>query len=55
MAQEFSRSWRTIEGIPSAQKKSKTGIKTPKADQDLVASRLKDAEQHYREIYGKDS
>lgn len=25
------------------QKKSKTGIKTPKADQDLIASRLQDA------------
>jgi phage-related protein len=37
------------------QKKSKSGIKTPKADQDLVASRLKDTEQHYRERYGKDN
>jgi phage-related protein len=36
-------------------KKSKSGIKTPKADQDLITSRLKDAEQHYRERYGKDN
>lgn len=35
------------------QKKSKTGIKTPKAEQDLIASRLKDAERDYRERYGK--
>ena len=35
------------------QKKSKSGIKTPKADQDLIASRLKDAEQDYRGRYGK--
>jgi phage-related protein len=31
------------------QKKSKTGIKTPKADQDLVASRLKDAVRDFTE------
>ncbi len=35
------------------QKKSKTGIKTPKTDQDLIASRLRDAELDYRERYGK--
>lgn len=35
------------------QKKSKTGIKTPKAEQDLIASRLRDAERDYRERYGK--
>ena len=34
------------------QKKSKSGIKTPKADQDLIASRLKDAERIHREIFG---
>jgi phage-related protein len=31
------------------QKKSKRGIKTPKADIDLIKSRLKDAEQIYKE------
>jgi phage-related protein len=39
--------------LHSFQKKSKTGIKTSKADQDLIASRLKDAEQDYRGRYGK--
>jgi phage-related protein len=34
------------------QKKSKSGIKTPKADRDLIASRLKDAERIHREIFG---
>ena len=34
------------------QKKSKSGIKTPKADQDLIASRLKDAERIHRERFG---
>ena len=36
------------------QKKSKTGIKTPRKEIDLLTQRLKDAEQHYREHYGKD-
>ena len=34
------------------QKKSKSGIKTPKADQDLITSRLKDAELIHRERFG---
>ena len=34
------------------QKKSKSGTKTPKADQDLIASRLKDAERIHRERFG---
>jgi phage-related protein len=34
------------------QKKSKSGIKTPKSDQELIASRLKDAEQDYKERHG---
>lgn len=34
------------------QKKSKTGIKTPKADQELIARRLKDALADYKERYG---
>jgi phage-related protein len=34
------------------QKKSKSGIKTPKTDQDLIASRLKDAERDYKERHG---
>ena len=31
------------------QKKSKTGIKTPKQEIDLVKERLKRAEEHYRQ------
>jgi len=34
------------------QKKSKSGIKTPKSHQDLIASRLRDAAQDYKERYG---
>jgi phage-related protein len=34
------------------QKKSKSGIKTPKPDQELVASRLRDAERIHRERFG---
>ena len=34
------------------QKKSKNGIKTLKSDQDLIASRLKDAARDYKEQYG---
>jgi phage-related protein len=34
------------------QKKSKSGIKTPRADQELIASRLKDAARDYEERYG---
>ncbi|MDX1920206.1 MAG: type II toxin-antitoxin system RelE/ParE family toxin [Candidatus Caenarcaniphilales bacterium] len=34
------------------QKKSKKGIETPKADIDLIKSRLKDAEAHYKQKYG---
>jgi phage-related protein len=34
------------------QKRSKSGIKTPKADQALIASRLKAAMQDYEERYG---
>jgi phage-related protein len=37
------------------QKKSKTGIKTPRKELDLIKQRLRDAEQHYREHYGKGS
>jgi phage-related protein len=36
------------------QKKSKTGIATPKHEIDLVRQRLKAAESHYRSHYGKD-
>jgi len=35
------------------QKKSKSGIATPRLDQAMVTSRLKMAEQHYKEHYGK--
>ena len=31
------------------QKKSKTGLKTPKAELDLIRKRLKTAEEHYEE------
>ena len=37
------------------QKKSPTGIKTAQRDVDLVAKRLKLAQQHYRDHYGKSS
>ena len=33
------------------QKKAKRGIETPKQDIDLIKSRLKVAEQHYKETY----
>lgn len=33
------------------QKKSKTGIATPKQDIDLIKQRVKDAEQHYKENF----
>ncbi|MEO5338763.1 MAG: type II toxin-antitoxin system RelE/ParE family toxin [Magnetospirillum sp. WYHS-4] len=36
------------------QKKSKTGIATPKHEIDLVRQRLKAAESHYRLRYGKE-
>lgn len=35
------------------QKKSKRGRETPKHEIDLVTARLKAAEAHYRENYGK--
>ena len=35
------------------QKKSKKGIETPKREIDLIKARLKIAEAHYRETYGK--
>ena len=35
------------------QKKSKKGIETPKRDIEVVRTRLKSAEAHYRENYGK--
>ena len=35
------------------QKKSKSGIKTPKDDVDLIGERLKRATQHYTECYPK--
>lgn len=37
------------------QKKSKTGIATPKHEMDVVRSRLKAAERRYAETYGKDN
>ena len=35
------------------QKKSRKGIETPKGDIELIKTRLKLAEAHYRENYGK--
>lgn len=35
------------------QKKSKTGIATPQRDRELIASRLKDAQEDYEEHYGR--
>ena len=37
------------------QKKSKRGIRTPKADIELIKSRLKSAEDAYRELYQGDT
>jgi len=37
------------------QKKSKTGMATPKHEMDLVKLRLKVAERHYADAYGKDA
>ncbi len=34
------------------QKKSKSGIATPRLEREKIASRLKQAEQHYKERYG---
>ena len=36
------------------QKKSKTGIKTPRNHQDMIARRLKEAQQDYEERYGQE-
>jgi len=35
------------------QKKSKTGIATSRKDQAMIASRLKDAQQEYEDLYGR--
>jgi phage-related protein len=35
------------------QKKSKKGIETPKREVEIIKARLKVAEAHYRENYGK--
>jgi len=35
------------------QKKSKQGIKTPRSDVDLIYSRLQDAQEIYKELFGK--
>src|SRR5688572_27555429 len=43
-----------VYALHAFQKKSKKGIKTPQKEIDLITQRLKDAEQHYREHYGKD-
>jgi phage-related protein len=35
------------------QKKSRKGVETPKHEIDVIKARLKVAEDHYRENYGK--
>jgi phage-related protein len=39
--------------LHSFQKKSKKGIETPKHDIEVIKARLKAAETHYQENYGK--
>ena len=45
---------RAIYVLHAFQKKSKKGIATPKHEIDLIRDRLRRAEAHYREHYGKD-
>ena len=45
---------RAIYVLHAFQKKSKKGIATPKHEIDLIRDRLRRAEAHYREYYGKD-
>jgi phage-related protein len=42
-----------VYALHSFQKKSKKGISTPKEEIDLVKKRLKAAEEHYKENYGR--
>ena len=42
-----------IYGLHACQKKSRKGIETPKHEIELIKARLKAAEAHYRETYGK--
>ena len=44
---------RALYVLHAFQKKSKSGRKTPMREVNVVASRLRTAEQHYREAYGK--
>jgi phage-related protein len=45
---------RAIYVLHAFQKKSKSGRKTPITEVNVITRRLKVAEQHYREFYGKD-
>jgi phage-related protein len=45
---------RALYVLHAFQEKSKSGRKTPMRDVNVVGSRLRAAEQHYRETYGKD-
>lgn len=42
----------TLYVLHAFQKKSKTGIETPRSEIELIKSRLKDAEAHYKQKYG---
>lgn len=44
---------RAVYVLHAFQKKAKRGIATPKSDIDLIKRRLKAAERHYEESYGK--
>ena len=44
---------RVIYVLHAFQKKSRKGIETPKYEIDLIRTRLRAAEVHYRETYGK--
>lgn len=50
----FSVRWReAVYVLHAFQKKSRQGRKTPKQDMELVRQRLKVAERHYENTYGK--
>jgi phage-related protein len=44
---------RAVYVLHAFQKKSRKGIETPKRDIDIIKARLKMAEAHYQETYGK--
>jgi phage-related protein len=44
---------KAVYALHAFQKKSKAGASTPRPDMRLIRSRLRDAEDHYREMYEK--